>query len=163
MLDDFLSEVRRVVRYDPETGVLTWLVKRRSPKDVGRNAGCLSLDGYIALTLFNKKYKAHRVAWLLTYGRWPIGDVDHIDGNRTNNRLSNLREVSRLENLQNVRKPTCVNKVGFLGVSPNKKRFAASIKVNGDKLHLGTFDTPEQAHAAYMDAKVKHHVGYVAL
>lgn len=103
---------------------------------------------------------AHRLAWLYVYGEWPNGDIDHIDGDRLNNRIANLRDVSRRVNLENQRRPKACNKSGFLGVKTFRdQRFQARIQVRGVQLHLGTFDTPHEAHAAYVAAKRNLHQG----
>jgi len=87
----------------------------------------------------------------------PDGDIDHIDGDRSNNKLSNLRIVTRAENMQNQRKAKGNSRIGLLGVSANKGRWMARIKRNGVMRHIGTFDTPQQAHAAYIAEKRVFH------
>ena len=94
-------------------------------------------------------------------GKWPDGEIDHIDGNRANNRWSNLRDVHIVINAQNKRGPMAHNKSGFLGVSWNKKdcAYVARIKVDGKYLSLGYHQTPEAASAAYVEAKRRLHAG----
>ena len=93
-------------------------------------------------------------------GAMPSGDVDHINGQRDDNRFSNLRAVSRAVNMQNLRKPHKNNQIGLLGVSPTKDgRFISQIVVNGHKRNLGTFDCPHVAHAVYLAQKRLWHPG----
>lgn len=163
MLDD--NTLRKLAcerwEYLPESGLFIWKVRRPHIK-VGDAAGCVACDtGYVLLSVDNVKYKAHRIAWLVTHGDLPKMDIDHINGDRSDNRISNLRAVDRRVNLQNMRWATSLNKSGLLGVSPNHKRWAASIRVNGKKKHLGTFDTPQQAQEAYVVEKAISHKGFV--
>lgn len=104
---------------------------------------------------------AHRLAWLYVHGRWPDGLIDHKNGDRADNRFDNLRDVAHRVNMQNLRKAFVSSKTGLLGASPLKDgRFGAFIKRDGKSKNLGTFDTPELAHAAYVAAKrVIHHEG----
>ncbi len=83
--------------------------------------------------------------------------IDHINGDKVDNRLENLRLVSHGENLQNIRKPMRNNTSGFLGVCRSGGKFMATISVNGKSLNLGSFDKPEAAHAAYVAAKRRLH------
>jgi hypothetical protein len=150
------EEVRRLFNYDPDTGIFTRLVNRHRFK-AGEVAGAKSDDGYINIKIRTKTYKAHRLAWLYVYGLFPSLQVDHINGIRSDNRISNLREVSHSGNTQNQKEAQRSNKSGFLGVSPNNRRWKATIAVHGEYKYLGTFDTPELAHQAYLDAKRSLH------
>lgn len=106
---------------------------------------------------------AHRLAWFYVNGVWPKGHIDHIDGNKTNNSIDNLRDVSRSMNLQNQKKAHRGKSSGLpLGVHLSRGgRFMAQLRVNGKNKSFGTFDTPESAHEAYLQAKEYYHPGYV--
>ena len=158
------AEVLRAhLHYDQDTGVFTRKVATggRYRTAVGDVAGCANDQGYILISVQSHQYRAHRLAWLYTTGSWPTGEVDHRDGNRTNNRWANLRDVTTQINAQNKRNPMAHNKVGLLGVSWNKKdcAFTARLKVNGRYLSLGYYRTPEAAHEAYLKAKRSLHAG----
>lgn len=105
---------------------------------------------------------AHRLAWLLHYGSWPSRHIDHINGDRADNRIANLRECDDAENQQNLRAATAASKSGLLGVTTRTYRngavrYAASIQVDGTKRYLGVYGTPEEAHSAYRAAKRQLH------
>jgi len=151
-----ISELRDLLDYDAETGALTY--KRDAGRwgvlKAGTLAGCINRCGYVQIMLHRKALLGHRIAWALTYGDWPSGHIDHINGMRADNRIANLRDVSHGENLQNRHHANATNKLGLLGVSQqSKNRFRAKIKADGVKHNLGSFDTPEEAHAAYLEAK----------
>lgn len=162
MLTLTIERLRHRFNYDPETGVFT----RRSPSDRrfhdGQVVGHASDNGYIHFSIDNKKYGAHRLAWFYVHGEWPTGDIDHINGDRADNRIANLRDVSRSVNLQNQRAPKSHNKsTGILGAHLHTQtgRFTSRIRVNGQNKHLGCFATAEQAHVAYVAAKRELHEG----
>jgi HNH endonuclease len=113
------------------------------------------------LVIKNGEYKAHRLAWLITRGSWPIDQLDHINGIRDDNRLANLREASNLLNQQNQRLPRSNNKSGYLGVSwcSSRESFEARIRSQGKRLFLGYFSVADEAHAAYLQAKRLLHAG----
>lgn len=141
------AEAREALHYDPETGVFTRLISKARGKS-GRVAGSLS-NGYVRVPLDNKVYAAHRLAWLYMTGEWPVGIIDHVDRNRSNNRWSNLREVTAAGNAQNasLRKD---NTSGVKGVSWDKKnkKWMAQLRVNNRNKFLGHFPTvPEAAEA----------------
>jgi hypothetical protein len=154
-----VQTLRERLHYDPETGVFTWLVNRGGAAKKGSRAGHLDRSGY--RVIFTSAYGSlaeGRLAWLYTYGVWPSGQIDHIDGQPSNNRISNLRDVSIAGNLQNITRARKQNKSGFLGVTTCKTGgYVASIEHNRNKTYLGWFKTPEAAHAAYLDAKRKLH------
>lgn len=103
---------------------------------------------------------AHRLAWLYVYGEWPQHGLDHINGVRLDNRISNLRDVPQTINLENQRKAKGLTKSGFLGVERTRGgKWAARIVANGKRYGLGVFATPEAAHSAYVTAKRKLHEG----
>lgn len=149
---------RQLLAYSEDTGVLSWRVNRQGHARAGDAAGCVNrTTGYVEIGIGGLRHQAHRIAWLISHGAMPAGQIDHIDGNRGNNRLANLRDVSPAENRQNLRRAHQDNRTGLLGVRANGKRFSAQIQVAGTPHYLGTFDTPEQAHAAYIRAKREMH------
>jgi hypothetical protein len=158
------------LHYNPISGELRWTVDRwaGSPPNLfkaraGDIAGYVETRGYLRVGIDGRVYKAHRIAWLIVEGRWPAAEIDHIDGNRTNNAWSNLRETDRRTNQENQRRARCDNQSGFLGVARchkrKRKRWRAQIQVGGRNRHLGYHATPEEAHQAYLDAKRELHVG----
>jgi hypothetical protein len=141
------------LRYDPETGLFWWLKRpiRRPVEVMARPVGSIDPRGYRRLQYRGRRYLAHRLAWFIAYGEWPA-QIDHITGDKDDNRLSNLRVANAAQNKANSRRPA-TNTTGYKGVVFHKrqKRWAASIK-RGRQRHLGMFDTPEAAHAAYCAA-----------
>lgn len=154
------AELRRFLRYDPDTGNFVWLVNRGAAK-IGHKAGSITSCGYVSISLNGYFYGAHRLAVLYMRGRFPEKgiEVDHINCIKSDNRWSNLREVTASQNQHNRRKAHKQSTTGFLGVSrPNKEgRYRACIRLHGKTIHLGTHDTPELAHEAYMKAKAHLH------
>lgn len=150
------AELRLLLDYDPSTGVFT------HRRNIGKRCGNFAPDGRMRIFVAGRSYKAHRLAWLYVHGCWPTGCVDHINRNPADNRIANLRDVSKAENTQNVVAARQNNRVGLLGVRKAWRRFAARIKVAGREIHLGYFDTPEEAHAAYLEAKRDLHPGFAA-
>ena len=154
------ARVRELFNYNSETGALTWAFNVGPTARVGGIAGSLEKKGYRSIGVDGSYYKAHRLIWLHVTGQWPIGQIDHKDGDKDNNRWDNLRDVTSTVNQQNTRAAVASNRsCGLLGVTPNRKRWKTSICIDGVKRHLGTFDTAEEAHAVYLAAKRKHHEG----
>lgn len=154
------DRLKELMHYDQETGVFTRLVttNNRGAK-AGDTAGSKSKNGYLFVSIGYKKYLLHRLAWLYVHGCWPEKDIDHINGIRTDNRIANLRDVSRSENLQNTRGPRANSSSGLLGVSFDKGRnkWTSQIMLDGKHIHLGRFDDKEKAHQEYLKAKRIHH------
>jgi hypothetical protein len=154
------EQVRERLDYDAETGIFRW----RSGPVAGSIAGTTKWNGYRAIYLCGSPRLAHRLAWLYVHGTWPEKHIDHINGDRTDNRIANLRDVTRLWNQQNRQRPQKGNVSGFLGVSLDRRRnlYVARIRVPDGKpymRHIGSFKTPEEAHAAYVEAKRRLHAG----
>lgn len=154
------ERLKEVLDYNPETGLfyLKSMIQKSKFK-VGDVIGRTNGKGYVILTIDSLCYRAHRVAWFYTYGEWPIGMIDHINGVKDDNRLVNLRDVSASVNSQNIKTSKSNNKLSKLGVFKHRKKFQAQIMVEGKQLYLGTFNTLEEAHNAYLAAKRQHHVG----
>ena len=155
--------VRELFEYVPETGALTRKVRTAQSVRVGDRAdkpwkpGCN--DECLRVTIKNGKFLAHRIVWLHQTGNWPENSIDHINGNRMDNRIENLRDVPHAVNMQNRRTPSKRSKSGVQGVSRIGKKWRASITVNWKVRRLGMFDTPEAAHEAYLKAKRELHEG----
>lgn len=139
-----------LLSYDGETGIFTRKVRTSSRANVGDIAGWLSSEGYRFIHVGGRIYAAHRLAWLYMHGVWPE-NIDHINTQKGDNRIANLRECARSQNGANQRRKAN-NRSGFKGVSALRSRWRAQIRINGELLYLGLHDTPEAAHAAYLEA-----------
>lgn len=148
--DITVEMLRERFLYDPETGEILSL-KRRRP------LGCLGGSGYWRVKVGGALLQAHRVAMALTTGSWPAGQVDHIDGDRRNNRITNLRACSPKENSRNAKRRVD-NTSGLTGVSwtASRKKWRAFIRINGRNTYLGLFANKDEAARIYADASVQH-------
>jgi len=142
--------LKSILNYNPETGVLTWAIFKNARAQIGDVAGTKDSKGYIQIRIDNRFYRAHRIIWIYVYGETPTHNIDHIDGNRSNNAISNLRLASVSQNNQN-RKRNEKSSTQYKGIYLVKKsgKFVAQIKKNRVHHYLGLFDTPEEAHSAY--------------
>jgi hypothetical protein len=131
---------------------------RAGRKFIGTTAGSKTKRGYIEITVDGGRYWAHRLAWLYVNGDLPAGDIDHINGNRADNRISNLRDVPHVVNAQNRTRANRSNKSGVLGVWLHQRGYwGACIQAAGARHHIGYFPTKEDAQAAYLSAKAALH------
>jgi hypothetical protein len=146
--------LRQQYAYDPDTGVFTRLT-RWGTKQVGDEAGSLAWNGYRYLSVNKKPTPAHRAAWLYVHGHWPPNDIDHINRDRADNRLVNLRAVTRSTNLHNG--PVRASETGIPNVYRRKDcaKWTACIRVNYKQHNLGYFDTVEEAIAARDEARAR--------
>ena len=144
------SELKALFIYDTDTGRLFNRVARNSRSIEGSEAGNIEVDGYCRIRINGKSYAAHRLAWLLETGSWPVDFLDHINGNKSDNRIANLRECNNSENQANQRLHAR-NKSGFKGVRWHKVacKWLSQITYNGKSLHIGSFIDPSEAAAAY--------------
>lgn len=160
--------LKELVLYEPESGVAVWRPRPdRMFNAAGqakywneKNAGCLAFrpdkrDGYRTAQILGKNYRAHKLVFFYMTGKWPAGQVDHIDGNRANNAWSNLRVVSHTENMRN-RKLFATNTSGFHGVywHAEHQAWASQIEVEGVRKHLGYFYCKNEAAAARRGAEI---------
>jgi len=142
--------IKKRLSYDEETGVFIYKVGAGKRK-AGDVAGYVKADGYRMIFLSGKWFYAHRLAWFLITGAWPKNEIDHIDGNRDNNRIKNIRAATRSENMRN-----CSSGNGWHW-HKRAKRWQALIRVNGKRKYLGQFSDEQDAKAAYISAAKKHH------
>lgn len=142
------GELKEILDYDPETGVFIWRVRPCRTVCIGDTAGSLR-DGYILIRYRGNRYYAHRLAWFYSYREFPKGNIDHINGVRSDNRICNLRDVTQRENLQNMK----CHRDGHLAGTRYRKslcKWVAQITLDRRSIHLGHFNTEEEAHAAYL-------------
>lgn len=151
------AQVAAKLRYDPLTGEF----ERHTKTGFCPVALTVQNLGYRVIGLrlpLPSMYLAHRLAWLLTYGEWPSGELDHRDGNKLDNRISNLRLATRNQNCSNI---AAYNRNGYKGTKLKPSgRFGASIRFNGISVYLGTFDTAKEAGHAYNQAARKLHADF---
>lgn len=150
------KRLKEVLIYNQETGEF-WR-NYKCPK----LAGSKHSQGYLSIMIDGKNYLSHRLAWLYVNGEWPVGYIDHINGNKCDNKISNLRDTSAKINTENRRNPQSNNKTGWLGVyfDESRSKFVAQICINGKSAFIGRYDDPIEAHEAYLAAKRKYHPGW---
>ena len=155
------QEILHLLDYDTATGVFVWKnPSKYQPKQKGCVAGRIDSGGYRQIAIDNRRYNAGRLAWFYVHGVWPAELIDHINGNRDDNRLENLRECRNADNAKN-RKKRRDNSLGFKGVTQDhNNRYRSTIQSDGIQIHLGMFDTAEEAHAAYVEASRRYHGEY---
>jgi hypothetical protein len=152
------QDLREIFSYDPETGELRWKTRVSLRFHIGELVGSIDSHGYRRVTVRGRHLKCHRIAWAMVHGEWPAEQVDHVDGNRANNAIANLREATNAQNNWNINHRS-LGASGYRGVQWNKadKRWRASITVNKRTIYLGQFKTAEEASRAYLAAKATHH------
>lgn len=169
-----IEKLREILSYNPETGILTW--KPRDPASfscvaternrvatrwnalrAGKPAGHMNSRGYIVVCIEAKTFQHHRIAWALHYGEWPSDQIDHVNHDKTDNRIINLRDVSGYENCRNRSLPenTSSGEIGVHFHKPSQK-WHARIYVDGVRQHIGAFDSIAEAASARRAASVAH-------
>lgn len=156
-----VEEVRRLFDYSNEAGGLVWKVSPARAVKPGSRAGTHNGEGYRTVCIKRNFFLEHRLVWAHVYGAWPSLQIDHINGVRDDNRISNLRDVSPSINQQNKRSAPKSSKSGVLGAHLRSNgTYQPKIRVDGRCVALGTFKTAQEANEAYLSAKRKHHEGY---
>lgn len=155
----YIERALAAFRYDPETGVITRL-ETRGGQRAGSKVGTVRKDGYLSTKFLHREVLAHRLAWILHYQEFPGSEIDHVNGDRSDNRIANLRLACRQTNNQNRRKAHSNNELGVLGVRQVREGvFVARIRVSKKAIHLGHFSSAELASEAYLEAKRALHKG----
>ena len=164
------EEIKSLVDYDPKSGIMRWKPRPDSMFSCKRiadgwntkyageiTAPSVCREGYSQISIFGVKYRSHRVAWAAHYGKWPEGEIDHINRIASDNRIDNLRDVRPVDNLRN-KGDYKNNMSGHKGVTWHKSsgKWMAQIKVNKRNIHLGLFDDAAEAGKAYQAAKMEH-------
>ncbi|WP_082754737.1 HNH endonuclease signature motif containing protein [Variovorax sp. PAMC 28711] len=153
------QQLKDLFSYDTETGLFTRLRDSNNQAKAGDVAGSLTREGYLSICINRRAYLVHRLAWLYVHGEWPQHCIDHRDGVKSNNRIANLRDVPHAMNVHNRHKPNRQNTSGFLGVVKQGERFWPRINIKGKIRVFPSHATAEEAHAAYVELKRKHHEG----
>lgn len=156
------SYLKSLLDYNPDTGNVVWRRDVSNTTKAGTEAGGHGANPYRRISIKGKRYYMHRIVWIMQYGCEPTGDIDHINGIKTDNRISNLRDVSHAINQQNVRRARVDNKsTKLLGAHYNKlnKSYCAHITVKGNPKHIGVYNTAMEAHEAYLSVKRQIHEG----
>jgi hypothetical protein len=148
-----LGKLKELLQYNPASGKFHWNVDRTGGVKAGDEAGAIDSQGYVKMTIGGRQYKGHRVAWFYVHGVWPKA-IDHINGIRDDNRIGNIRECSIRENTANRTYHRAGKLVGVCW-SPKRQKWRSTIQINGKQTHLGFFDTPEKAHARYVEERSK--------
>lgn len=151
--------LKQIIKYDPQTGKFVWLNKSLARTDYQLFVNGIKENPYLLIRINKRNFLCHRLAWLYITGKWPSDMLDHINGDKSDNRFCNLREATRSQNCGNHHRLRPTNTSGFRGVSPRKEngKWRATIRLEGKIKSLGTFDSPEVAKAAYDKAfKEKH-------
>lgn len=151
------EEIRERIDYDPETGIFCWKRSRAKKIKPGQKAGNVHPEGYLRIRIDDVMYKAHRLAWIIMTGRWPDGVIDHINRINSDNRWTNLRDVPQSKNAQNTmgRKKTISGVKGVYWHTQNHC-WRSQICINQKIIHLGVFETIEEALKVRLEAERKY-------
>lgn len=144
--------LKKIIFYNDETGIFTRNIAVRGYR-LGSVCGSVNGRGYLLIQINDKRYSAHRLAWLYMTGSFPKNSIDHINGIKTDNRWCNLREATTAENIWN--RPFTSNKK-FVGVQPSGKKWKSAARINNIFHYIGSFKTEELAGAAYLEFIKKH-------
>lgn len=162
MLTD-IDKLRELFSYCQETGSLKWRINRRMAR-AGSEAGTIDREGYRQVTVNGKRLSCHRIAWAMVHGEWPAGSIDHIDGFRGSNRISNLRDVSQCVNLQNRKRADSTNRSGASvpGVCFKKgaRKYVVTAWRAGKQVHVGLFHAISDAEAASLAYRRANYPGF---
>ncbi len=150
-----ISRLKELLSYDPRTGLFVRLTSRGG-SCAGAVAGWRTAKGAVGLTIEGRKYLAHRVAWFYIKGEWPAYEIDHRDGDPSNNRFKNLRAATHAQNTRNT-KLQKNSTSGVKGVDWHMGKWRATITFDGHRVHLGRFTDISAASAAYAEASRKYH------
>lgn len=152
------ARLKEVLHYGPETGLFTWLSTVIPPVYAGKISGYIDDYGYRVLNLDGNRRSQHRLAYLYMTGDYPVNQIDHVNGDRSDNRWCNLRPATDSQNRQNMKKKAGT-KSRFQGVTwfPRDGTWMSRIGINYKSVFLGYFKTEEEAHQAYVSAKTQHH------
>ncbi|HIE4429971.1 TPA: HNH endonuclease [Burkholderia multivorans] len=150
------ERARELLDYDPETGEFRWKV-RRGKQRPGLLAGSVDAKGYVTIRIDYKLLFAHRVAWLIVTGEWPIFQIDHRDGDKSNNRFANLRTATNSQNQANIGL-RAHNTSGIKGVSwsREKQKWEARFRCENRQYFVGYFNDIREARVAYQCAIEKY-------
>ena len=151
-----VDEVRDLLDYNPVTGEFVWKITLSNRAPAGSVAGNVTEIGYRHIKLNGRTIRACRLAWFHYYGEIGGMEIDHINGDRADDRIANLRLCTRSQNLANRRKQSN-NSSGYKGVSKSLGKWRATIRAGGRNIHLGTFECPRLAHQAYLEAARKYY------
>lgn len=152
------KELLERLHYDPFTGQFTWLMDSCS-RESGSLAGYKNPKGYIIVTVNNFGYRSHRLAWFYMKGIWPTHNIDHIDGDKSNNRFSNLRDVTQQHNTQNQRRVN--GKVPGFHFNKTQNRWVIQLYINGKHKHLGSFIDKMECEKECLNLRRKHYDGNI--
>lgn len=153
-----LERLRQVLRYEHETGDFYWIHRDTHKNKLGQYASIVRSHGYLNISIDSNYYYTHRLAWFYVHGEWP-NVIDHINGDKTDNRIDNLRSVDQRCNVQNVLKARKHNASRLLGAYKTKYGFASTVVHNKKSIYLGHYKTAEEAHNVYLKAKRELHEG----
>lgn len=148
--------LRDRLHYSPESGVFTWRRGAGARAKAGAVAGTRTEQGYIRIGIDGRYYRAHRLAWLYVHGSWPVEQIDHINGDRADNRIANLREVTAAGNRQNQGVARCDSETGLLGVTARDGKYLARLRVGGKELSGGRHLTADAAYEAALHLRRTH-------
>ena len=141
--------LKKILHYDENTGIFTWLVSKAKRIKIGDIAGKLHHTGYINIKINKKEYLAHRLAWLYVKNKWPKNQIDHINGIKDDNKIENLRDVTNRKNISNTHKHRNGKLVGCT-LDKRYNKWRAQISINGKRKSLGYYNTELEAYEVYL-------------
>lgn len=140
-----MNTITEYLSYNPETGILTWIKRPNKQIYIGTRAGSLKKDGYRTIHFQGKTFQEHRLIWYLYYGEHPKGQIDHINQIRHDNRIINLRDVSKSENARNRSQQDSRLKERGIWYCKRRKRYIAEIRIKGKKIYQASFTDIDEA------------------